>query len=257
MSETAKATPNTQINELIDRYPFIEQYLQEYGSPSPAFTSITAKAALASSTSLRTLAALGNVNLDVFMEDLAGHIHGATGETIEVKGCGRKHLKESAVRVDALKTIFLNLHREEDIEGSKKRLEELSLEVEPHEVAAVEHLLSDEGISIVELRKLCDRHLGTMCDILDTSEDIEVVPGHPINTYLTENKIIGEHVRVLKKVCGSLCDAAGHADRSASLADLKSELERLAGVEVHYIRKENHLFPPFERHGLQGPPHVT
>jgi DUF438 domain-containing protein len=33
-------------------------------------------------------------------------------------------------------------------------------------------------------------------------------------------------------------------------------LEEISGVHLHYLRKENELFPALERHGISGPPQV-
>jgi DUF438 domain-containing protein len=62
---------------------------------------------------------------------------------------------------------------------------------------------------------------------------------------------------LLKRLCADLEQARGPEDEKLCVDEIKNVINNLKGVEIHYIRKENHLFPPFERHGLTDPPHVT
>ena len=154
-----------------------------------------------SNANLRTIAALGGVDLDTFMEDIAKDIHGASGDTLEITGFGRKHMRESKTRMEEMRQSFIGLKEGNNIEETKNRLIELAEHSEPHEIAAVKHKLASEGLSREDFRKLCDEHLGTEWETRDTKTEIEVLPGHPVNTYIQENDEIESIANHLKNLC--------------------------------------------------------
>ena len=75
------------------------------------------------------------------------------------------------------------------------------------------------------------------------------MPGHPVHTYLKENRAAKEITnnlrRLLKKV------SKGH-----KVDEFEKELNRLKDIEIHYQRKENQLFPYLEIVNFTGPSKV-
>jgi DUF438 domain-containing protein len=70
------------------------------------------------------------------------------------------------------------------------------------------------------------------------------MPGHPVHTYLAENREAGRRARALAASALGGIDGIGKA------------LAGLRPVIVHYERKENQLFPYLERTGFTGPSKV-
>jgi uncharacterized protein len=91
---------------------------------------------------------------------------------------------------------------------------------------------------------------------LDLQETPETVPGHPVNTFVQENreliKTTGQ-IRLLIKNIEELPDAQ---DATEPMRAIQQQLNNLMDVEKHYLRKENLLFPYFEKNNLPGPPMV-
>jgi hypothetical protein len=87
-------------------------------------------------------------------------------------------------------------------------------------------------------------------------DKVTAQPGHPIHTFMLENRaakrILGEIAAILEKVCDT--DNKGLIERSGE--ELKLLLERLSHINLHYVRKENQLFPALERHGVKSPSRV-
>jgi len=69
--------------------------------------------------------------------------------------------------------------------------------------------------------------------------------GHPITNYLEENIVIRE---LCEKVVATF-DAQNHQSYDATLALLKE----LANIHIHYLRKEDQLFPYLEKHDFTYP----
>jgi len=106
---------------------------------------------------------------------------------------------------------------------------------------------------VSEVQRLCDVHVGAFREALDQHAEVQAPPGHPVHTYLVENKIITDLANKLSSVVGKL-EAGG--DLEATLGEALVILEQLRGLDNHYQRKENQLFPLLERHGITGPSQV-
>lgn len=145
-------------------------------------------------------------------------------------------------KAEELKKMILALHAGEPLEQVKARFDELIDGVSPEEIAAMEQQLITEGMPVAEVQRLCDLHVGVIRDGLETSTATDVPPGHPVHTYMKEN-------RKFEKLVDQLVQASD----VASLAD---RLDALAGIDIHYLRKENQLFPYLEKHGISGPTQV-
>ena len=142
------------------------------------------------------------------------------------------------------------------MEEVKPRFEELIQDVEATEIAAMEQKLIEGGVPDTEVKRLCDVHVQVFADALAGHEPISVPAGHPLDTFQRENQALLQVTASLRKVA----EAIGEPPDGAAWARLKGALsdtvERLAGVDKHYLRKENQLFPFLEDHGVEGPSKV-
>jgi DUF438 domain-containing protein len=143
------------------------------------------------------------------------------------------------IRMKILKSLILELHGGGDVKKLKRKFKELITEVDASEIANMEQSLINEGeLTPKQITKLCDLHVGIFEDSLQDQKKVESIPGHPLHTYLEENKIAKELIEKIRK--------------SPSL----ELLDKLSKIEKHYTRLENQLFPKLEKVGFTGPSQV-
>ncbi|MFO7584071.1 MAG: DUF438 domain-containing protein, partial [Anaerolineales bacterium] len=113
-----------------------------------------------------------------------------------------------------------------------------------------------EGIPAEKIQELCDTHTRVLKKHLDLSETPETVAGHPVNTFVQENRELMKttgQIRLLMKKLESLPD---EQDATEQMRVIQGLLNSLMDVDKHYRRKEYLLFPFFEKNDLPGPPMV-
>lgn len=71
----------------------------------------------------------------------------------------------------------------------KKRFDELIADVEPMEIVTMEEQLIKEGMSTEDVKQLSDLHVTLFKGMLDERDIPNVPDGHPIHTFLRENKV--------------------------------------------------------------------
>ena len=145
-------------------------------------------------------------------------------------------------KAEELRKLILALQAGEPFERVKARFDKLIEGVSPEEIAALEQQLIQEGMPVAEVQRLCDLHVSVIRGGLETNNGIDVPPGHPVYSYMEENR---EFER--------LADQLVQANDVASLAE---RVDALSVIDIHYVRKENQLFPYLERHGVTGPTQV-
>ena len=152
-------------------------------------------------------------------------------------------------RQERLKEIVQDLHEGSDIKAVRKRFAELIRNVSPEEIAQMEQALIAEGVPVEQVQKVCDVHVQVFEQALGRQRKSRVLPGHPVHTYLEENKAAR---KVLKRIRPLLRQVS----RGARAEELEKELEQLKRIEIHYQRKENQLFPYLEQVDFTGPSKV-
>jgi DUF438 domain-containing protein len=152
-------------------------------------------------------------------------------------------------RQQQLKEIVKDLHEGSDIRAVQKRFARLIRNVSPEEIARMEQALIAEGVPVAQVQKVCDVHVQVFEQALQRQKRSKVLPGHPVHTYLQENKALR---RILKRMRPLL----KQAPRGARREEVQRVLEDLKEIEIHYRRKENQLFPYLERVEFTGPSKV-
>jgi DUF438 domain-containing protein len=153
-------------------------------------------------------------------------------------------------RVEVLKGIIKELHDGGDLEAAREKFAVAVKDVAASEIAEMEQQLIREGMPVEEVQRLCDVHVGAFKGALDEHAPVETPSGHPVNTYMAENRKIERFLNRLAKVSGS------GEETDEAHKELLACLIPLAGLDNHYIRKENQLFPLLEKHGVEGPSKV-
>jgi hypothetical protein len=158
-------------------------------------------------------------------------------------------------RQSQLKTIIARLHAGEKVSEVRRDFARLIEGVSAQEIAAMEQALVDEGFPIEEIQRLCEVHVSVFKSSLEKGRRPERMPGHPVHTFLAENREAGLRLKRLLREA-SLLVWAGNRPSEARFAAVKAALGDVSSIVVHYQRKENQLFPFLEKAGFTGPSKV-
>ena len=156
-----------------------------------------------------------------------------------------KTFEVDPVKTKRLKAVIDALTAGENPEAVKKEFHDIIKTTDAVEVAAMEQSLIEDGLSVDELQKLCEVHADLFRAGLEKGGSIKQISGHPIHTYLAENKIARRKVKTLNRT-----------RLFGSLDALKTAVQELKPIITHYTRKENQLFPYLEKKNFTGPSRV-
>ena len=159
-------------------------------------------------------------------------------------------------RRELLKHLILQLHKGEAPNEVRMQLQRILGQVPYDEVMAVEKELIDEGLPITEVLKMCDIHSAALKGNIDTSAAKAAPAGHPVDTFLKENRAIEWELSSLKQAFEAVNKGVNDDDLKAAIAQIRVRIHNLCDVDKHYRRKENLIFPFLEKHGITGPPTV-
>ena len=242
-----KLSPDTKVNNLLNEYPFIKEFLIELDPHFKALENPLLRKTLGRVATLSKVAMVGGIELNKLLAEIAGAIKNKTGQDIEIEGIQKPEvITDPEQRIEALKKIIEDLHKGEDVKKLKQRFLSLIRDVAPSEIANMEQRLIDEGMPEEEVKRLCDVHV----EVFKESLEDKVVPGlpagHPVHTYMRENRAAEKIILKLQAI----------HDIGKEKDTLVSGLKELSKIDLHYTRKENQLFPLLEAHGISGPSKV-
>lgn len=254
-----KITAETKVHDLLEAYPYLKQWLVSYASEFEKLNNPVLYNTVGRVASLETAAAMANKPVDEFLDAVRTRV--AQEEIAAEEAAGGEAAPVSdeirASRQEALKGIIRKLHDGASVEDVKREFDVLVAEVDSAEIARMEQSLIAEGMPIEEVQRLCDVHVTVFKESLEEKTEDEVPEGHPVAAYRRENVVIGEITGQLRCSIEELVAAGGDAGaKSAALGAIAEQLARLAEVDIHYLRKENQLFPVLEKHGVEGPTKV-
>ncbi|HUW71308.1 MAG TPA: DUF438 domain-containing protein [bacterium] len=127
----------------------------------------------------------------------------------------------------------------------KREFHELIKGASAEEVASMEQSLIDGGLPVEEVQRLCEVHADIFKGGLEKQPRANRLPGHPVHTYLAENREARKRLRTLR-----------FASLLGDVVAIRNAAEDLRPIIVHYTRKENQLFPFLEATGFTGPSRV-
>lgn len=159
-------------------------------------------------------------------------------------------------RKNLLKHMIQQLHAGEAPDAVRTQLVRMLGRIPYDEVVEVEQELISEGLPSEEVLKLCDVHTEALRGAIDTSGAPEAPPGHPVHTFLQENKALEWELAALVKLYAKAEEMTASDDADELLREIRGHFNSLMDVEKHYQRKENLLFPFLEKHEITGPPKV-
>jgi DUF438 domain-containing protein len=247
-----KIDKNTKILELINKNPNLIDVLVAMSPEFKKLKNPILRKTLGRFATLEHAAEMSKIPYDELHRKVTeSMIHAAGGE--EKSGLSADELVE---RMETLKNIIRGLHEGKAVEEQKAEFARLLGEVSAAEIAEMEQSLIAEGLPEEEIKKLCDVHVQVFAEQFEGGEPVSVPAGHPVDTFQKENAAIG---LVIDRMRPILADIAAPPDEAAGqkwLRELGNELEELAKIDYHYLRKENQLFPVLEDHGISGPSKV-
>ena len=152
-----------------------------------------------------------------------------------------------------LKKIIKDLHAGVPADRLKKEFAKLIKNTSPDEIADMENALIQEGFPSEEIQRLCDVHAQVFEQSLKKAGKPGKIPGHPIYTYVQENK---EAKLLLKQMLKSAKKLRKGSPGDKEIQIFKRHFDRFQEIEKHYQRKENQLFPLLEEKKFTGPTQV-
>lgn len=155
-------------------------------------------------------------------------------------------------RQQVLKELIEQLHDGQTVDQVQERFAQVFGNVSAQEIAQAEQALIDGGLPVEEVQRLCDVHASVFkgsIEEIHREDDPAQTPGHPAHTMRLEN-------RALERVIDNLRGLLDLLPNPAAQEGVIQELERLAQVHLHYLKKENLLFPYLEQYGITAPPTV-
>jgi len=246
-------TARTKVHDLLKEHPFLEDFLASHNTKFEMLRNRMARATIGRVATLRTAAGIASLDLDTLLDAIASEIEKKTGQRPEIDRAGNESGLTRGHRVQELKEIIGDLHAGGDLDQARARFAKAVEDVEASEIAAMEEDLIRGGLPVSEVQRLCDVHVGAFKHALDEHAEVKAPLGHPIHTYMEANQIITG----LANQLGSVARSVGAGDKvDESFIGAEHVLHALAGLENHYQRKENQLFPVLERHNITGPSQV-
>ena len=237
-------TPDTKIGTLIDEYPFLIDFLPTVYSGYKKLKNPFMRKTLGKIVTMGKAAEMGGLPVLKFISMVQKEIEKQTADgTFQPK---ERPLDEE--KIATLARIIKELHEGGDIEDLKKQFNDLIEDVSPAEIPKMEQKLIDEGMPEDQITRLSALHVQIFKEALEKHEKLDMPPGHPIHTFMKEN---AEAERLCDEIM-SILDGTG----PGSSDDLLSIVENLSEIDLHFLRKENQLFPRLESHNITGPSKV-
>jgi uncharacterized protein len=253
-------TRETKVHELLETYPYLLDFLADLRPEFAKLRNPVLRNTVARVASLATVAEMGEMGVDELIDavtsEIARHEIHAGDATSAAEASADPATR--ATRQEQLKAIIRKLHDGYSVDSVKAEFDALTAEIDAVEIAAMEQALIAEGMPVEEVQRLCDVHVTVFRDALErepAAAGPQLPAGHPVDTYRRENEALAEIVNELRCAVEGLA-ADDPAEREAALGTVRAALDRLALLDVHYLRKENQLFPLLESHGIEGPTKV-
>lgn len=243
---------HTNINDLLSTHPFLEDFLVAYNPHFKLLKNKITRATVGRIATLGTAARIAAVDTETFLGDVARAIEKATAVRSEI--VEEKNEMDRQQRIAMLGHIIAELHDGGDVATAQQHFAKAVGDVDASEIAAMEEELIRGGLPVSEVQRLCDVHVGAFRQALDGKKNLAPPAGHPVHTYLADNQIILKLANRMAELGRAM--AANSTLVPNLLPEVEMLLARYDGLDNHYKRKENQLFPLLERHGITGPSQV-
>lgn len=236
----------TKIGGLLKKYPFLVDFLQTLSPSYKKLKNPLVRKTLGRTATLEMIAEMGDIDLDVLISKIK----------TEIQKKGDDEPNTSQDKKEQLKQIIRDLHEGVDREILKERFAELVKDVSASEISEMEQSLIDEGMPESEIKRLCDVHVEVFKQSLEEQKKPDTEPGHPVHTFMLENRETEKIVKQLNKIVEKIGETSDKNIFDEQKKNFKEVVEQLSEIDLHYLRKENQLFPLLEAHDVSGPTQV-
>lgn len=151
-----------------------------------------------------------------------------------------------------VREIIKGLHRGLSLEDARTRLQAEVGSISSLEIAEVEQSLIDEGMSPEEIKRFCNVHAMLFEPNLQLELANDESPAHPISLLKRENR----EIEKLTAMFWDIMNRASTMDPTDFVREVQDLLNKVQDIDLHYIKKEQLLFPFMEKHGFMGPSKV-
>ena len=253
-------TAKTKIDALLKQYPFLLDFLITLNSKFENLKNPLMRKTMGKVATLEMAASIGGMDADELIAALTAEInkHDSKDSASDTPSPASQSepLTDPKERQAALKGIIKDLHDGEDIEVLKTRFRDLIQGVEAPEIAKMEQELMNEGLPAEEIKRLCDVHMEIFKEALEEQDRPDTPLGHPIHTYMKENRAVEKIMGDTSMLIGQLGQPPTPEAFEEHRQGLGELIEQLSEINTHYTRKENQLFPMLEVHHFTGPSQV-
>jgi len=248
----------TKIDDLLKGYPFLMEFFINRSPKFKMLQSTVMRKTVGKVAPLSHVAHIGGIELPLLLKEIAATIKEKTGKDVPIleEAAESGPLQDAETRQEVLKEIIRDLHNGVDMAILKQRFYELIKDISPTEIAKMEQRLMEEGMPENEIKRLCDVHVELFKEALGEQEAPSPPSGHPLHTFMKENRAVEGIVGEIKGIMERLCDTPEKEVFRQHRKNLGALIERLSDINLHYLRKENQLFPVLEKHGISGPSEV-
>ncbi len=158
----------------------------------------------------------------------------------------KAHLDLDPDRVVAIQGIVQDFYDGIDVPTLKARFDAEVESISGAEFAFVEQKMTEIGIDDDRFKENVEDLIRIFRSALARHESEDRDPGHPLDTFRKENAAIVALVAEIR-------ERTPIAPESFDSAWWEDALERLWMINLHYVRKENQLFPRLEEKGFDKP----
>ena len=197
-----KLSGATKLFQLLEGYPFLLDFLAEYRPHFAKLKNPVLRNTLGRFATLQMASTMGEVPLDQLIAELREVIRAKPGELVESEIGDASAI--DAEKVETLKGIIGDLHAGAPFEEVKERFRLMVKDVTPNEIAQMEQSLINGGLPHEEVKKLCDVHVSIFKDALDKLSTPEALPGHPVHTFVQENRALKDVMNQLRPALESI-----------------------------------------------------
>lgn len=167
-----------------------------------------------------------------------------------------REINNSEYRQRIIRDLLTQLHQGKPAEDVKVQFKAAFDGVSAQEIAQAENELIAGGLPPEEIRKLCDIHASVFegsIEEIHRPADPAQIPGHPAHTLKAENEALK---RLMEDTIRPALQEYRNNPGSGRLQALQKAFEPMRQLHLHYLKKENLLFPYMEQHGITAPPKV-
>ena len=167
-----------------------------------------------------------------------------------------REINNSEYRKQVIGDLLAQLHAGKPVEEVKAQFKATFDGVSAQEIAQAENELIAGGLPPEEIRKLCDIHASVFegsIEEIHRPADPAKVPGHPAHTLKAENQALRQ---LMEETIRPMLRQYRETSSPEHLQALRQAFQPLKQLDIHYVKKENLLFPYMEQHNIIAPPKV-